>query len=307
MYALQFSEFGDPDVLSLGEAPEPHAGSGTIRIAVKAAGLSPVDLGVRSGRTGATIVFPHIPGVDAAGIVDEVGESVTDVAIGEEVFGTVEIAKLGGAAAEFAVLNFWAKRPAQLPTVQAAAAGTSVETATRALDILGVNDGQTLIIDGASGGVGSVATQLAVARGARVIATGRADSFDFLTELGATPVLYGEGLAKRVADLGVGPVDLALDVAGKGSLPELIEIVGDAASVLTLADFGAKALGVKLSMGEFAGEADGKHGLAVAAKLAEEGRFRVPVEAVFSFADAAAAHRLAETQGRRGKIVLVSE
>jgi NADPH:quinone reductase-like Zn-dependent oxidoreductase len=307
VYAVQFSRFGDPDVLTLGEAPEPHAGPGAIRIAVTAAGLSPVDLGVRSGRTGASISFPHITAVDAAGIVDEVGDGVTDVAVGDDVFGTVQIAKLGGAAAEFAVLNFWGKRPDEMPTVEAAAAGTSVETSTRALDLLGVHDGQTLLIDGASGGVGSVAVQLAVARGARVIGTARVESFEFLTKLGATPVLYGEGLAERVAALGVAPVDLALDVAGKGSLRELITITGDAGRVLTLADFGATKLGVKISMGEFAGEADGKHGLEVATKLAQEGRFHVPIEAVFPFSRSREAHGLAETGGRRGKIVLVAD
>jgi NADPH:quinone reductase-like Zn-dependent oxidoreductase len=306
VYAVQFQEFGAPDVLTVDSFPDPHAGPGTIRIRVKAAGLSPVDLGVRSGRTAAAITFPHIPGVDAAGIVDEIGDGVSGVAIGDDVFGTVEISKLGGAAAEFAVLNFWAHRPDALPTVEAAAAGTSVETSTRALDLLDVHDGQTLLVDGASGGVGSTAIQLAIARGARVIATGREESFEFLSELGATPVLYGEGLAERVAELGIA-VDLALDVAGKGSLPELIAIAGDAGSVLTLADFAGPKLGVRISMGEFAGEPDGKHGLEVAATLAEQGRFRIPVEAVFPFGRANEAHELAEAGGRRGKIVLVTE
>jgi NADPH:quinone reductase-like Zn-dependent oxidoreductase len=114
----------------------------------------------------ARLPLPHIPGVDAAGVVDI--SEVPGASVGDEVFGTVPIARLGGASAEFAVLQFWAPKPAAMPWEQAGAAGSSIETATRVLDLLDLRDAMTIVIDGAAGGVGSVAVQLAVARGARV-------------------------------------------------------------------------------------------------------------------------------------------
>ncbi|WIY01408.1 NADP-dependent oxidoreductase [Amycolatopsis mongoliensis] len=293
MFAARFERFGPPGVLSVGELPEPHAGPGEVRVRVRAAGVSPVDLAIRAGKSRSPVALPHIPGVDAAGVVDEAGPGA---AVGDEVFGTVDLARLGGATAEFAVLAFWAPKPASMPWEQAGAAGSGIETATRALDLLDVRDGMTLLVDGASGGVGSLVVGLALARGARVIGT--AGDLEFVERLGATPVSYGPGLPARVS----GGVDAALDVAGRGSLPELVALTGSPSSVLTLADFSGPAQGVRVSVGALGGEPDGRHGLALAAGLFEEGRFRVPVEEVFT--DAAAAHAAAERGPRRGKLVV---
>ncbi|GGM84025.1 NADP-dependent oxidoreductase [Dactylosporangium sucinum] len=298
MFALFFERFGPPDVLRVGELPAPHAGAGEIRIRVMAAGIAPVDLAIRAGRSRSGIDLPHIPGVDAAGIVDEVGAGVGGVAVGDEVFGAVDVKRLGGATAEHAVLRFWAHRPGALSWAEAGAAGTSVETATRALDRLGVGPGTVLVVDGAAGGVGSVAVQLAKARGAEVIGTARPDSHEFVAGLGATPVAYGPGLPERVRR-----ADLALDVAGKGSLAELIALTGRAERVLTLADFAAPALGVTISTGELGGQPDGRHGLAAAADLARRGRFRVPIQGQYLLERGAEAHAAAERGPRRGKLV----
>ncbi|HEY1570576.1 MAG TPA: NADP-dependent oxidoreductase [Pseudonocardiaceae bacterium] len=264
MIAIRFDRFGPPDVLGLRTAAEPHAGPGQVRIRARAAGVSPVDLTLRAGGSpsSAHLVLPHIPGVDAAGVVDEIGAGVEDLAVGDDVFGTVDIATLGGACAEFAVLAFWARKPESLSWTEAGAAGTSVETATRALDLLDTGEGTTLLIDGASGGVGSVAVQLAIARGASVIGTARPESHAFLAGLGARPVAYGPGLADRI---GAPHVDQALDVAGAGSLDALVTLTGSAESVITLADFTGPRPGVRLSRGQFGGEPDGRHGLALAA------------------------------------------
>jgi NADPH:quinone reductase-like Zn-dependent oxidoreductase len=308
VFAVQFDRFGSPDVLTLGDFPEPHAGPGQVRIAVRASGISPVDLGIRAGTSPSArqLSLPHIPGVDAAGTVDEFGEGVSGVSLGDEVFGTVEIAKLGGAAAEFAVLSFWAIKPDLMPSTEAGAAGTSIETATRVLDLLDVRDDSTLLIDGAAGGVGSTAIQLAIARGARVIGTASEANQQFLIELGAIPTTYGEGLPDRVRALGEGSIHKALDVSGRGSLAELIELTGTANSVVTIADFGASALGVHISTGEMGGQASGKHGLADAARLFEAGQFRIPIQEAFPFEQAAAAHALASSGPRRGKVVLTA-
>ncbi|MBM7495054.1 NADPH:quinone reductase-like Zn-dependent oxidoreductase [Micromonospora luteifusca] len=306
MFAVQFDRFGGPEVLHLATADAPRPGAGQIRIRVRAAGVSPVDVGLRAGRTpmSAQLPLPHIPGVDAAGIVDEIGDDVDGVTVGDHVFGVVELAKLGGASAQFAVLPLWAHKPATMPWAQAGAAGSSTETATRALDLLDLRPGMTLLVDGAAGGVGSIAVQLAAARGIRVIGTARTDNHDFLRQLGATPVTYGPGLANRLNALDAPRVDRALDVAGAGSLTELLQLTGDPAAVLTLADFTAPTHGIRLSIGQLAGEPDGRHGLSAAAELFTEGRFTVPIEAEFPIQKATDAHETVEHGSRRGKIVM---
>jgi NADPH:quinone reductase-like Zn-dependent oxidoreductase len=306
VFAAQFDRFGPPEVLTVGSFPEPHAGPGEVRIRVEAAGVSPVDIALRAGLSPSSekLALPHIPGVDAAGVIDELGVDVTGFSVGDEVFGAVDVSTLGGASAEFAVLRFWATKPPTMSWPEAGAAGTSVETATRVLDVLGVSAGATLVVDGAAGGVGSVAVQLAVARGARVIGTGRQESQTFIAGLGGLPVTYGEGLAGRIRALGVERADLALDAAGAGSLAELVSITGAAASVVTIADFTGPKLGVRLSVGELGGQPDGRHGLAIAAELSGEGRFRVPVREVFPLSQAAAAHAASTRGPRQGKIAL---
>jgi len=185
MIAVEFQRAGDPSVLQLSEHDRPTPGSGEVVIHVRAAGISPVDLGLRAGVTpmSKSLLLPHVPGLDAAGVVVEVGAGVTTVRPGDEVFGIVDLAKLGGATAEFAVLATWARRPATFGWEYAAAAGTSVETSTRSLDLLGVKSQTTVLIEGAAGGVGSAAAQLAVARGARVVGSARPESLEHVAAL----------------------------------------------------------------------------------------------------------------------------
>ncbi|WP_329060154.1 NADP-dependent oxidoreductase [Streptomyces sp. NBC_01429] len=306
MFAVQFERFGPPEVLKLGTAPEPHPGPHQVRVAVRATAVSPVDLALREGSSPASkgLALPHIPGVDAAGVIDEIGAGVTDYAVGDKVFGAVDVARLGGASAQYAVLDFWTHKPHGMTWAEAGAAGTGIETATRALDLLDIQDDTTLLVDGAAGGVGSIVVQLAMARGARVIGTARPGSHQFLRKLGVEPVDYGSGLPARVRALTAAPVDRALDVAGAGSLSELIELVGTADSVVTLADFGASTYGVRLSTGRFGGQPDGVHGLTSATALADSGRFRVPVRDIYPAHQAAQAHETAARPPRRGKIVL---
>ncbi|HYQ69851.1 NADP-dependent oxidoreductase [Actinophytocola sp.] len=306
MFAVQFERFGPPEVLTLGTAPAPHPGPHQVRVAVRTAAVSPVDLALREGSSpaGRNLTLPHVPGVDAAGVIDETGAEVTDYAVGDEVFGAVDVARLGGASAQYAVLDFWTHKPHGMTWAEAGAAGTGVETATRALDLLGIQDDTVLLVDGAAGGVGSTVVQLAVARGARVIGTARPASHQFLRELGVEPVDYGPGLPARIRPLTAAPVDRALDVAGAGSLGELIELAGTADNVVTLADFDAATYGVRLSTGRLGGQPDGVHGLAPAAALAGQGRFRVPVRATYPAHRAAQAHETAARPPRRGKVVL---
>lgn len=298
MFALQFTEYGGPEVMTVGEAPEPHAGPGQVRVAVRATSVNPIDWKIRSGLMagGAALAEPTIPGVDGAGVVDEVGPGVDGVEIGDEVFG------LGKAtSAEFAVLDHVAVKPAGLSWAEAAAIPVAAETAARVLDLLGVGPGSTVLVDGASGGVGCAAVQLAVERGATVIGTASGGNHDFVTSLGATPTTYGEGLAERVAELAPDGVDAALDTAGKGSVPELIKIVGVAHQVVSIADFSAPQHGARVTSGS---EGRATYALAKAAELHGAGKFAVTVERTFPLADAAAAHRLSQEGHVRGKLVL---
>jgi NADPH:quinone reductase-like Zn-dependent oxidoreductase len=299
MKAVRFSEFGGPDVLEVADVAEPHAGPHQIRVEVHAASVNPTDAKFRQGVLGGDL--PQLTGSEVSGIVDEIGEGVTDVAIGDRVFG-LTIEGTGGAA-EFAVVSYYAPIPRSLGFGEATVLPGAVETSTRALDALGVGVGSSLLINGAAGSIGSAAVQFSVLRGARVIGIDSPARFDYLRSLGAEPLVYGEGLVQRVRALAPDGVDLALDIAGNGILPELIELAGGPAHVVTLADFaGAQKHGVKFSRGE-----DGRaiHMLAEIGELIEAGRFSLPVARAFSLSEIADAHRLSESGHAPGKLVLL--
>jgi NADPH:quinone reductase-like Zn-dependent oxidoreductase len=298
MKAVRFSQFGGPEVLEIVDLPDPHPGPGQVRIAVRAAGVNPSDWKKRKGLMDEEL--PQTLGYEAAGVVDELGAGVADVAVGDRVFG---FSTEGAAQAELAVLSYYAPIPPSLDFPGAAALPAAVETATRALNQLGVENNSTLLINGASGGVGSAAVQLALVRGARVIGTARPANHEYLRSLGAEPVAYGEGLTERVRALAPDGVDLALDVAGSGVLPEIVELAGGAEHVITLADFdGAQKYGVRFSGGD-TGRA--LYAIADIGELIESGRFSLPVARTFPLAEVAAAHRASEDGHVRGKLVLV--
>jgi NADPH:quinone reductase-like Zn-dependent oxidoreductase len=298
MRAARFSRFGGPEVLEIVDLPDPHPGPGQVRIALRAAGVNASDWKKREGLMDQEL--PQTMGYEAAGIVDERGEGVTNVAIGDPVFG---FSADGAAQAELAVLSDYAPIPPSLNFAAAAALPAAVETSARALDQLGVQGGSTVLINGASGSVGSAAVQLAVARSAHVIGTGSPATHDFLRSLGAEPIAYGDGMAERVRALAPGGVARALDVAGSGILPELIELVGDPEHVITIADFaGARQYGVRFSRGD-SGRAI--YALAQIADLIESRQFTLPVGQTFLLADVAEAHRVGEAGHVRGKLVLL--
>ncbi|MEV4117350.1 NADP-dependent oxidoreductase [Micromonospora sp. NPDC049645] len=316
MRAVVFAEFGPPSVVHVSEVVTPHAGPGEVRIAVRASGVSTGEVLIRSGKLAdlVPVTFPHRTGFDAAGVVDEVGAGVTGVTVGDQVFGMASPATRG-ANADQVVLSAWAGKPDAWSWEEAGGAAGSVETATRVLDRLGVAAGHTVLVHGAAGAVGSVAVQLAAARGAVVIGTASEGNHDFLRSLGTVPTTYGPGLPDRIRGLATGGVDAVFDCAG-GALPDLIAIAGDAARVVTIADFAAAAHGVHLSHGALTdrtGRAVGSgadplavHGLDIAVHLAQSGRLRIPVAATFPLTEAAAAHELSEARHAPGRIVLVN-
>jgi NADPH:quinone reductase-like Zn-dependent oxidoreductase len=299
MRALQFTAYGGPEVLEWAEVPEPHAGPGQIRIKVRAASVNPIDWKTFSGATagGKPLEGAGYLGYDAAGVVDEVGNGVSDVSVGDDVFG-----RGSKTQAEYAVLDAWAAKPASVDWAVAAAAGVAGETAERGLRLLNVRSGDTVFIDGGAGGVGAVTVQMAVARGARVIASAGPDNQDYLRELGATPLVYGEGVASRVRQAAGGRVDAVFDVPGKTPIDELIGLAPSPSQVVSIANFGAAEAGARVT----GGGADSRpmEAMAEVAELLASGKLVIKVQ-TFPFERAAEAYRISQGGHVRGKLVLV--
>ncbi|OLT12016.1 NADPH:quinone reductase [Actinomadura sp. CNU-125] len=299
MRAVRYHEYGGVETLVVEQAPDPHPGPGEIRVRVAAAGVNPVDWKVRSGAARALLPvdLPAIPGRDAVGVVDEIGEGVQGVRIGDRVFG---LGGVTGATAELAVLSAWAHAPATWTDEEAAGAGLASVTALGGLNALGPLRGRTLLIEGAAGGVGSAAVEIAAARGATVIGTAGEHNHEFLASLGAVATTYGSGLAERLATLAPNGVDIALDTAASGSLDDLVAIVGDPARVSTVADHaGANRLGTHLANAE-----NDSALLAEAAELGRRGRYTPRIERTFPLHRTAEAHAHSERGRTRGKIVI---
>jgi NADPH:quinone reductase-like Zn-dependent oxidoreductase len=300
MKAARFSRSGGPDVLEIVDLPDPHPGRGEIRIKVCAAGVNASDWKKRQGLMDQEL--PQTLGYEAAGIVDEIDDDVAGVVVGDRVFGA---SPYGAAQAELALLSYWAPIPDSLGYAASAALPAAVETAARALDELGVSAGSTVLINGASGSVGNAAVQLAVERGARVVGTGSPGTHGALRVLGAEPVAYGNGMPERVRAITPSGVDFALDVAGSGVLPELVELAGGPEHVITVADIlGAQRTGVRFSLGD-SGRAT--YALAQAAQMAEAGRFSIAIGRTFPLCAVAEAHRVGEARSVRGKLVLLMD
>ncbi len=298
MKAIEFNGYGGPDVLHIVDVEAPHAGLGEVRIKVCAAGVNPSDWKRREGQYRAFehVHFPAGLGVEGAGIVDEIGPGVTDVKIGDMVFGFGN-----NTMAEQAVLTHWAVKPDNLSFEVAAGLPVVSDTAARALAQVGVKKGQTLLVSGAAGGVGSAIVQLARLRGIIVTGTASAAKHEYLRELGAVPTTYGEGLEQRVRQLMPNGVNAAIDVAGSGIIPELIRIVGDPAHVLSVADFSAEEYGAKFSHGP---PVDPARLFAEMAELCSAGLFTLRIDRTFPLDRAREAQEVSQSGRVTGKLVI---
>jgi NADPH:quinone reductase-like Zn-dependent oxidoreductase len=203
--------------------------------------------------------------------------------------------------AQYAVLTHWVCKPDDLPFEVAGGLPVIADTATRALDEVGVKSGETLLVSGAAGGIGSAVLQFARLRGITVIGTASALKHDYLRGLGAIPTTYGPGLAERVRELAPKGVNAALDLAGSGIIPELIEIVGDPSHVLTVADFTAEQYGVKFSHGP---PKDLERVLTDVARLCSGGLFRLHIEKTFSLEQTREAQEVSAKGHVTGKLVI---
>ena len=277
--------------------PEPSAKE--IRIKVRVSGVGPTDLKIRRGDVRAVFPLPEpaVLGFETAGTVDAVGSEVSDVAIGDEVAALLP--SLGGYG-EYALAAAWTHKPPQVPWTDAAALPSAAEAAVGVLRQLRVAEGETLLILGAGGSVGIVATQLAIRQGLRVIGAVGARDEPLIRELGGTPVVYGSNLLSNVREV-ADRVDASLDAAGQGGLDEAITLTGGTERVITLADEHAADFGVRFSVGtpDRAPDAVG-----IGMQLLASGELRLRSQQSLSMSQAAEAHRLLEEDHVHRKLLL---
>ncbi|MGO1053374.1 NADP-dependent oxidoreductase [Crossiella sp. CA198] len=300
MRAAAATRFGGIEVLDVVEIPLPEPGPGQVRVRVRAAGIQPFDLAVRAGWTPpyGSVNFPQPLGNEFAGVIDAVGEQVTGIEPGAEVLGFSVL----NAQAEYVVVPADAvtPKPPEMPWEVAGGFTAGTQTATLALDQLGIKPGDTVLVHAAAGSVGTAAVQLAQLRGARVIGTAGAANQDYLRSLGATPVIYGETLAAQLKELAPDGVDAVLDGAGGAALELSLTLVANPKQIVTLVEHGKAAdLGVQLVNGTRSADR-----LGTLAKLYAEGKLQFPVRRAYPMHQIQDAHREVETGHGRGKVVL---
>lgn len=297
--AVRYGEYGGPEVLEWVEVDEPHAGDGQVRIAVRAAGMNPFDSKVRRGGYIPGHTLPAGQGAEFAGVVDEIGEGVTDFAIGDEVLGWANT----GAQAEFVVVppkNLTLK-PAELDWATASAIGLVSNTAKRAVDSLELGSADTVLVTAAAGGVGIPTVQFAKATGATVVGTASESNHEFLESLGAIPVAYGDGEADRLRAAAPNGYTAVLDNKGGDALLTALELDVAPARVNTIAD---RATAAEHGFTTVGGGGKTAQELAEFARQVAAGELVIPVRKSYPVTEVVEAYRDLDTGHGRGKLVL---
>jgi NADPH:quinone reductase-like Zn-dependent oxidoreductase len=304
MRAMTYDHYGDDSVLRLAEVPDPKVGPGEVRIHVRRAGINPVDWKVMAGGLDGLMDawFPVIPGWDVAGVVEAVGIDTPEYAVGDEVVAYARKDVLrGGTFAELVTMSVRGvgrKSPA-LTWDEAGGLPLAGLTALQTMDRLHLAKGETVLIHGAAGGVGSLAVQIAHARGARVIASASESNHDFLRSLGADEtVAYGDGAVQRIRALAPDGVEVVADYVG-GVLDVTAAVLAAGGRHASVAD--ADALGAG---GSWFWVRPDSVGLETLARLADDGALRVPVAEVLPWESLAEAFALSREGHVRGKLVL---
>jgi NADPH:quinone reductase-like Zn-dependent oxidoreductase len=300
--AVRFDEFGDIDVLKVVEVARPVPGQGQVLVKVMAAGINPGEASIRKGLLDALwpTTFPSGQGSDLAGTVDEVGPGVAGFAAGDEILGWVDTRS---SQAEFVVADaaHLVPRPAKVPRDAAGAlfvAGTTAYAAVRAVHL---NTGDTVVVSGAAGGVGSIAVQLATAAGATVIGLASEGHHEWLASHGVVPVAYGDGMVERIKKASNGRIDAFVDTFGGGYVDMAIEFSVAPDRVDTTIDLAAAQ--------KYGTKTDGNAAAATADVLAElagriaDGGLEIPIKA-YPLGDVREAFRDLEQRHTLGKIVL---
>jgi NADPH:quinone reductase-like Zn-dependent oxidoreductase len=299
--ACVLAEYGPPDVLEWRDVPLPEPSEGQIRIKTRVSGVGPTDLKIRRGDLNGVFPLPEpaVLGFETAGTVDAVGRGVTGVAVGDEV--AAWLPSLGGYG-EYALAAAWTPKPPQVSWNDAGALPTSVEAAVGVLRQLDVAEGETLLILGAAGSVGIIATQLAIRQGLKVVGAVGARDVALTKELGATPVPYGNDLVSNVLAV-ADRVDATFDAAGRGGLEGAITLTGGSERVITLADERAAKLGVRFSAATPDRAPDA---VEIGMQLLARGELRLRSQRSIPMSRADEAHRLLEGGQVHDKLLLAA-
>ncbi|MCD0483686.1 NADP-dependent oxidoreductase [Streptacidiphilus sp. ASG 303] len=303
MRAMAYETYGGSEVLAPARLPRPKVGPGEVLVRVRCAAVNPVDWKLMAGGLDGLMdtVFPVVPGWDVAGVVEQVGIDTPEFSVGDEVVAYARKDYVhGGTFAELVTVpvRALAAKPASLSWEQAAGLPLAGLTAYQLLTRLGTGSGDTVLVHGAAGGVGSLGVQIARALGARVIGTASPGNHDRLRALGAEPVAYGEGLPDRVRALAPEGVDVVADFVG-GVLDATLAVLREGGRHASIADDSVIGAGGQWMWVRPSGE-----DLAALGALADEGRLTVPVERTFPLEELADAFELSRGGHVHGKIVV---
>ncbi|HEY5221928.1 MAG TPA: NADP-dependent oxidoreductase [Microbacteriaceae bacterium] len=299
---VQYQQFGGPEVLEIVEVEPPHPGAGQVRVRVFAAGLNPVDFKIYHGGPAAAAygaVVPSGVGNDFSGVIDELGEGVTDWSLGEEVLG----GSRNFAEADFVVVDagVLTRKPAGMSFEAAGSLAVAGRTAWASVNALKLTSADTVLVSAAAGGVGVLAAQLARATGASVIGTASSANHDYLRSLGVVPVGYGDGLAERIREVSPEGITAVLDNHGPATIETAIELGVPLDRINTIAAHGYDGV---LSVGGAAATADD---LSHVAQLIADGDLELPIDSIYPLERVREAYERLEAGHVRGKIVLVTE
>jgi NADPH:quinone reductase-like Zn-dependent oxidoreductase len=302
--AVRFERYGDVDVLQVVEVPRPVPGQGQAVVRVKAAGINPGEASIRAGllheRWPAT--FPSGQGSDLAGVVDEMGDGVTDVAVGDEVIGfTHDRASQAELVAVEA--DHLTPRPPGVPWEVAGALFVAGTTAYAAVRAVALDKGDTVIVSAAAGGVGTIAVQLAHLAGATVLGLASPPHHGWLRDHGIVPVDYGDGVEERIRDVAGGRMDALVDTFGGGYVDLAISLGIAPERIDTIVDWTAAQRHGARTDGNLAGAS--AEVLAELAGLVDSGRLDVPIARTYPLAEMREAYRELEQRHTLGKIVLI--
>lgn len=304
MRAATYERYGDPEVLTITDMPKPKVGPGEIRVRVRAVSVNPVDWKIMAGGLDPMMdaIFPVIPGWDVAGVVEEVGIDTPEFSVGDEVvaYARKDVVH-GGTFAELVTVpvRCAARKPSSASWEEAAGLPLAGLTAYQVLTRLGVEKGSTVLVHGASGGVGRMGVQIARDLGARVIGTASEKNHDMLRGLGAEPVTYGDGLADRVKELAPEGVDIVADFVG-GVVDVTTAVLAEGSRHGSIADPDVLKAG-----GQWMWVRPDAEGLAYLSQMVDDGRLSVEVAETFPLEKAADAFSLSKDGHTSGKIVVV--
>jgi NADPH:quinone reductase-like Zn-dependent oxidoreductase len=302
--AVRYYEFGGIDVLRVDEVERPVPGDGQVLVRVKAAGVNPSEAVIRTGALAKLFpsTFPSGQGSDLAGVIEEAGTGVGGFSPGDEVIG---FTNNRAAQAELVLVEAGdlTRKPGKVSWEVAGSLYVAGVTAWGAVNAVQPKEGETVVISGAAGGVGSLAVQLARRTGATVIGLASEGNHEWLKRHGVIPLAYGDGVADRIRAAAPGGVDAFIDTHGDGYV-ELALALGVAADRIdTIADYAAAAKpGVKTDGGTAAGP--GAKLLAELAGLIADGHLEVPIANVYPLAQVREAYTELERRHTHGKIVL---